>query len=86
MGIRDQEEIALGLGYGRVWTSQQLEEIDSIVKSQWEIREKYWLDRLLEQNFRKCIFLIGSEHMNSFCSLLKHNGIEIKIIEKKWQP
>ena len=86
LGIKGRKEIAIDLGYGRVLTSQQSKEIDTIERCHWERREKYWLDRLVERNFKKCFFLIGSDHMVTFCSLLKSNGIKIKIISKKWQP
>jgi hypothetical protein len=77
LGIKDRNEIARDLGYGRVLTNQQSNEVDIIERSYWERREKYWLDRLLEESFQKCFFLMGSVHMDSFCSLLRRNLSEL---------
>jgi len=86
IGIKSIKEIASDLGYGHALTSQESEKVEIMDKKQWDKREKYWLSRLLEKDFQKCIFIVGSDHVDSFYSKLKENKIETQILTNNWKP
>lgn len=86
LGIKCFKKIAQELGYGQGLTHEQELEVDKIWKSYWDKRERFWLNKLMEQKFKKCIFLVGANHVDRFGSLLIDNGIQPLILEKDWQP
>lgn len=85
-GIKSRKEIIADLGFGRAIPSQESEKIDRIEKKQWPKREEFWLKRLLGHGFKKCIFLVGTEHIDSFSEKIKANSINLKIITQNWEP
>lgn len=50
------------------------------------IREKYWLEQIKNSklSFERMIFICGSEHLNSFMSLLEKNNYDVFILDKKF--
>ena len=62
------------------------EEVESL-KSEHNIkREKIWLEKLKAVIVDPMLFICGIQHLGSFSSLLKKNGYECYILEKKWSP
>lgn len=86
LGIKCFKEIAQELGYGPVLTSAQSSEVEKIEKKHWEKRERFWLGKLIKEQFDKCIFLVGAGHIDRFSTLLTAHGFRSAIIEKDWQP
>jgi hypothetical protein len=86
LGIKCFKEIYEELGYGRTLTREQSNEVSKIEKTYWEKREKFWLERLIEQRVGKCIFLVGADHTDRFASLLSANGVRCIIVETHWEP
>jgi hypothetical protein len=37
-------------------------------------------------NLKKCIFLVGTEHIDSFSEKIKANSINFKIVTQNWEP
>jgi hypothetical protein len=50
----------------------------------WPARERVWLDRLRETSSNACVMILGSQHVNSFESLLRSDGWEVSVVERKW--
>lgn len=86
LDIKCRKEIAQELGYRRSLTREQSSEVDKVEKAHWEKREKFWLDRLTEQDSDKSIFLVGADHVDRFTALLTAHGIQSKVVERDWQP
>ncbi|OGP54582.1 MAG: hypothetical protein A2Y65_06300 [Deltaproteobacteria bacterium RBG_13_52_11] len=86
LGIKCFKEIAQELGYGSVLTSEQSSEVKKIEKTHWEKRERFWLGKLIEKQFDKCIFLVGADHVDHFNTLLTAHGFRSAIVERDWQP
>jgi len=86
LGIKCFKEIAQELGYGRVLTREQAAEVEKIEKIHWEKRERFWLDKLIEKQFNKCIFLVGADHVDRFNTLLTAHGFRSAIVDRDWQP
>ena len=86
LGIKSWQEIVQELGYGPVLKREQSLEVDKIEKSHWEARERFWLDKLIEQQSDRTVFLVGADHVDRFVALLAVNGIQTIIINGDWQP
>ena len=85
LGIKITKEIIQELGYDDVLTPSQAEKVDRIEKSYHPIRRSFWLQKLLEHRFERCVFILGSDHVDAFCDLLKTHQIHCEIIDRKWQ-
>jgi len=86
LGIKNRDQIREELGYGRVLTLDQSEEVEAIERMYWPKREAYWLDRILEEDFERCIFILGAEHVETFCRSLDRVQVEYEIVAKNWHP
>lgn len=86
LGIKGFKEIVQELGYGAVLTREQSSEVEKIEKKHWEKRERFWLGKLIEEQFAKCIVLVGANHVDRFNALLTANGFRSAIVERDWQP
>lgn len=86
LGIKNFKEIAQDLGFGTVLTSEQSSIVEEIEKTHWEKRERFWLSKLIEEQFFKCIFLVGANHVGRFHTLLTENGFGSVIVVQDWQP
>jgi hypothetical protein len=86
LDIKCFKEIAQELGYGPVLTREQTSKVENIEKIHWEKRERFWLCKLIEKQFDKCIFILGANHIDSFNTLLTVRGFRSTIIERDWQP
>ncbi|HOP64356.1 MAG TPA: hypothetical protein PK906_13325 [Spirochaetota bacterium] len=60
-------------------------ELNAEVKKYWDVREKFWLDKISNKINSNILFICGHEHAERFCSLLTENGITAKVIEKFWK-
>jgi len=86
LGIKCRRGIAHELGYDRALTGKQYFEVNKIEKTHWEKRERFWVDRLIGRIFKKCVFLLGANHVSRFNVLLSANGIQSMVIEEDWRP
>ena len=84
--IQSKKEIATDLGYGNVLTDEQAAKVDAIEKEQWDVRENYWLETLFAEDFDKCIFIVGSEHINNIKIKLTKRNMETRVLVYKWEP
>lgn len=81
LGIRSLDEIAAELEpLGQVGLAEAKK------REAWLMRERFWLERLREVPFRACVFILGSQHVESFALLLRSEGWEAAVVEKKWKP
>jgi hypothetical protein len=48
------------------------------------IRERYWLQQLKSQKFKKCLFVLGADHVQSFSDILANNGFSPNVVIFKW--
>ena len=84
LGIPNDEELKSKLGYGSILNLSQLKQISIEELSFWSIREEYWLNRVLEITANKCLFVLGSGHVDSFSMLLTNRGFSIEIKNHNW--
>jgi hypothetical protein len=52
----------------------------------FERRERYWLEQLQSFDGFPAVFILGSEHFESFENLLKHSGFETVEVVRDWVP
>jgi len=89
LGIKSRSKIALERALARAWTSDLSDlwlEVEAVERKDWLKKEAYWLDRILEEDFERCIFILGAEHVERFCRLLDREQVEYEIVVKHWQP
>ena len=86
LGIKCRQQIIRELGYGSVLTREQSLQVDKIEKSHWDVRERFWLDKLIENSSGRTIFLLGTDHVDRFVTLLMANRIATIVVDRDWQP
>ena len=84
-GIRSEKEIRDELGYSQILSQSQVEKLDEVLKSDWPLREEFWLEKVLEAKGAPILFVLGSSHVDSFSDLLTRNGIDFVVLERKWE-
>lgn len=47
-------------------------------------RESYWLDQLRDLNVWPVLFVCGANHVDSFCDLLRHEDIAVRVAVDDW--
>lgn len=55
-------------------------------KDGWPERERCWWQKLREVVFTRCAFVLGTQHVESFATLLASEGIDVRIESKNWEP
>jgi hypothetical protein len=84
LGIPNDDELKSKLGYGRCLKPGQLEQFEIEERRFWSIREEFWLNRVLAITANKCLFVLGSDHVDSFSMLLSSRGFSTEIKIHKW--
>ncbi len=83
--IKLEEEIREELGYGHILTDFQVNKLDEVLKTQWPLREQFWLDKILNAKGDCTLFVLGRSHIESFSELLRQKGIGCVILERQWE-
>lgn len=86
LGIKRRKEIVSEFGFGGELSQEQSMKVDAVEQGHWDKRERYWLERLLEEKRDGCIFILGANHVERFCRLLDGAGLSWEVIEKDWSP
>lgn len=84
-GIKLEKELREDLGYGQILSDSQVERLDEALKTQWPLREQFWLEKILEAKAERTLFVVGSSHIDSFSELLRQKCIGFVILERKWE-
>ena len=62
------------------------DETRDIVKSYWHIRERFWVDRIIDRIEENILFICGHEHAERLSKLLDGMGYTNIIIDPFWRP
>jgi len=65
-GIRSEKQIRDELGYSQILSQSQVEKLDEALKSEWPLREEFWLEKILAVKVAAILFVLGSSHIDSF--------------------
>jgi len=84
LGIKSETEIRDKLGYGKCLNVEQDNEVQSRIASYFDLREDFWLKRILHSNRNQCLFIFGTSHFDSFSKLLQSKNIESIEITRNW--
>jgi hypothetical protein len=60
------------------------EQIDAELRVSDEKREKEWLKKLRELNLTPVLFICGSNHVQRFADLVRHNGFSAFVLHRDW--
>jgi hypothetical protein len=82
-GIKLEREVREELGYGQILSNSQVKRLDEALKTQWPLREQFWLQKILEAKADRTLFVLGSSHIESFSELLSQKGIGFVVLERK---
>ncbi len=86
LGIPSYEELREARGIRRYCVfekEQKLLEEDE--RSYWPIREKEWLRRIAGTNHNRLLYVLGSNHVESFASLLQQAQYHVDVISPRWE-
>lgn len=82
LGVAEEGDIRMS-GY---FANRSREEIDAAVRTSDAIRERYWLEHLLNLDSWPVLFVCGANHTEPFRELLQAHGIEVRVLFAKWEP
>ena len=80
LGITSEQEVSLD-GF---FNNRSPQSIETRRFAESEIREKYWLDQLLDMNTWPVLFVCGANHAESFPKILDDQTIAYEIIVRDW--
>lgn len=86
LGIPSESEILEDLGFGKVLTRAQAIQLKTEEMRYWNARENYWIENIIQHDFKRCLFICGSSHIGSFSKNLSSKGINFEIITENWIP
>lgn len=84
LNLSNDEALRRQHGYSRFLSSSQLAHIDELLRAEWAVRERFWLDRLRTCSFSRCLFVVGADHVMSFFSLLRDESVHAEVTHAKW--
>lgn len=82
LGVVDEEDIRMS-GFFAKWDQQRT---DAAVRASHAIRERRWLDQVLELDSWPLLFICGAHHTNPFRALLEANGLAVRVLYTNWTP
>ena len=63
------------------WTEGQISER---IGQSHRVRERFWLERLLDTQCWPALFVCGADHANRFANLLRSKRLDASVIEEDW--
>lgn len=81
-GVRDELDIRAE-GFLQSWTQERIEKE---VRASHSIRERHWLQKLLDLDRWPVLFICGAYHVAPFRALLASNGFSAEVAEQDWSP
>lgn len=82
LGVAEGDSIRMS-GY---FANRSQEEIEAAVRASDAIRERCWLECLLELDSWPVLFVCGANHTEPFRELLRANAIAVHVLFAKWEP
>lgn len=82
LGIKSRRDIAKDLGYGTALSRAQSRDVTKIDLDHWNIRENHWLDILDQHTFERCLFVIGSDHVQRLLEKLDEKGQDYEVLDE----
>ena len=86
LGIPSYEELRIKFGYGRARTHEQEANLAREERKFWPIREECWRKKVAAISPLRCLFVVGSDHVESFAELLSGHGVVVEIKTRRWEP
>ena len=82
LGVRHESLIRVE-GWQLDWTRERIERE---VRASHAIRERHWLNQIVDMNCWPTLFVCGDDHVSPFGKLLHQNGITVETVERDWEP
>lgn len=82
LGVVDDDDIRMS-GF---LNDRKPEEVEAAVNDSFAIRERCWLEHLLELDKWPVLFVCGANHAERFRERLESSGINAEVLFMKWAP
>ncbi len=82
LGYREDDDIRMA-GF---FAGRDHEAIEADVRASYAIRERRWLEHLLELDLWPVVFICGANHAESFEEILHQHAIRVTVLFTKWTP
>lgn len=86
LGTLTHSEAAKKLGFGSYWAREKDALVEAEVRKTWPARESFWLEKLRQVMFTRCVFVLGAKHVVTFGDLLASQGIAVHVAQSDWKP
>lgn len=80
LGIRQENDILISAFQCNL---SETEVAECLAESHTK-RESYWIDQLRDLNLWPVLFVCGANHVDSFCGLLRHEDIAVRVAVEDW--
>ena len=85
----EAEQSAMGLYIERsenllVHKKWSADKIAEGIAKEHGVRERFWMNRMIETNVWPCLLVCGSDHAHSICSLLHNAGLTVTLLAVRW--
>jgi hypothetical protein len=80
IGIKGRQDIELE-GFFNNWSKKK---IAREISTSHLLREKFWLDEMINMDRWPVLFICGADHVDSFCALARKNGFQADVIVRDW--
>lgn len=84
LGILEEKDIIAKICGGKVLRPRDQERFIKIRDTMWDKREIFWFQKLMKFNFKKCIFVLGSDHVDNFLNLLDSHNLKSRLLIRKF--
>ncbi|WP_049447877.1 hypothetical protein [Stenotrophomonas maltophilia] len=82
LGIQQRNEIELAGFFAGI----DPDEVEAQVRRSYDIRENFWVSRLVGSNHFPVVFICGAPHVNTFRDKLLALGHDVVILADNWVP
>jgi len=82
LGVVEDDDIRMA-GF---FAGRDPQEVEADVRASYAIRERCWLEHLLQLDTWPVLFVCGANHAEPFQALLQANGIVVHVLFTNWAP
>lgn len=84
--IPSEAQLKTDLSLGRVLSRTEQACLDWESRKYWPAREAFWLRKLRELDSSRVLFVLGSDHVETFTTLLVRERLWVSCMVARWEP
>lgn len=86
LAIPSEAQLRMLLNLGRVLNRTEQNRLDWEGRKHWPVREAFWLRKLRELGSSRVLFVLGSDHVETFTTLLVRERFWASCMVARWEP